>query len=121
MAVKRVSAETLIELAIATLKSELQPALPAEHRYTAAMLANALEIARREIVTDGQSERWNLLDSIYPEAEGEMKQLAADIRSGKVNSKKHPELAERLKALVIEELKISNPRFLKTRAEAGKL
>ena len=118
MAVKRIAAESLIDLAIATLRSEVQPALASEQRYTVAMIANALEIARREIVTDGEAEHWNLLDSIYPEAEGTMKQLAADIRSGKVSSKTQPDLGAKLRAVVIEELKIRNPRFLKARSDS---
>ena len=115
MAVKRIAAETLIELAIATLKSELQPALTGDQRYTIAMIANALEIARREIITDGEAAHWALLDDIYPEGEGTMKQLAADIRSGKVSPKTKPDLAKRLRAVVVEELQIRNPRFLKAR------
>lgn len=115
MAVKRISAETLIELAVDTLRGELQPSLPAEHRYTAAMIANALEIARREILTDGETARWELLDELYPEGDGDMKQLAVDIRSGKVNTAKVPDLHDRLRAILVEELRIRNPRFLKSR------
>lgn len=119
MAVKRIAAETLIELAISTLKNDLQPALAGDQRYKAAMIGNALEIARREIVADGETEHWKLLDSIYPEGEGTMQQLAADIRSGKVSTKTKPDLAERLRAVVIEELNIRNPRFLKARNGHG--
>lgn len=114
MAVKRISAETLIELAVDTLRGELQPSLPPEHRYTAAMIANALEIARREILTDGEAARWELLDEIYPDGEGDMQRLAVDIRSGKVNTAKVPSLHERLRAILVEELRIRNPRFLKS-------
>ena len=115
MAVKRISAETLIELAVETLKGELQPHLPPEQRYTAAMIANALEIARREILTDGETARWELLDELYPEGDGDMSRLAADIRSGKVNAAKMPGLHGRLRAILVEELRIRNPRFLSSR------
>lgn len=115
MAVKRIAAETLIELAVETLRSELQPLLPPDQRYTAAMIANALEIARREILVDGETARWELLDAVYPEGDGDMARLAADIRSGRISTSKMPDLAQRLRAVVIEELKIRNPRFLKTR------
>ena len=118
MAVKRIAAETLIELAIKTLKTELQPALSGDQRYIVAMIANALDIARREIITDGETAHWKLLDDIYPEGEGTMKQLAADIRSGKVNAQANPGLARRLRAVVIEELTVRNPRFLKARGDA---
>lgn len=115
MAVKRIAAETLIELAVETLRSELQPVLPSEHRYTAAMIANALEIARREILMEGETARWELLDEVYPQGDGDMKQLALDIRSGKVDGTKVPDLRKKLRAILIEELTIRNPRFLKTR------
>ncbi|MCL4764600.1 MAG: hypothetical protein KJZ80_00020 [Hyphomicrobiaceae bacterium] len=115
MAVRRISAETLIELAVATLRRELQPVLPPERRYTAAMIANALEIARREILTDGESARWELIDHLYPEGDGDLRWLAADIRSGKVSAAQVPGLHERLRAIVVEELRIRNPRLLKSR------
>lgn len=115
MALKRISAETLIELAVATLRSELQPSLPPGQRYTAAMIANALEIARREILAEGETARWDLLDEIYPEGDGDMKRLALDIRTGKVNTTNKPDLHERLRAILVEELRVRNPRFLKSR------
>ena len=117
MAVKRISAETLIELAVETLRSELQPNLPPEQRYTAAMIANALEIARREILTDGETARWELLDELYPDGDGNLRRLAEDIRSGAVNAVKTPRLHEHLRAILVEELSIRNPRFLKTRQD----
>jgi hypothetical protein len=113
--VKRIAAETLIELAIDTLRRELQPSVPADKRYTAAMVANALEIARREILADAESAQWELLDAIYDDGEGTLQQLAADIRSGKVSAKTHPDLPDKLRALVVAELKVRNPRFLTSR------
>ena len=115
MAMKRISAETLIELAVATLRTELQPGLPAEQRYTAAMIANALEIARREILAEGETARWDLLDELYPDGDGDMKRLALDIRTGKVSAATRSDLHGRLRAILIEELRIRNPRFLKSR------
>jgi hypothetical protein len=112
---KRIAADTLIELAIDTLRRELQPSVPADKRYTAAMVANALEIARREILTDAESAQWDLLDAIYDDGEGTLQQLAADIRSGKVSTDTHPDLPAKLRALVVAELTVRNPRFLKSR------
>jgi hypothetical protein len=119
MAVKRIAAETLIELAVTVLRDQLQPNLPPEERYAAAMAANALEIARREILSDGESALWDLLDAVYPEGEGTIEQLARDIRSGKINTRTFPALEDKLRALVIGELRIRNPRFLKSRGEIG--
>jgi hypothetical protein len=118
MAVKRIAAETLIEVALATLRDQLQPSLPPEQRYAAAMVANALEIARRDILSDGEAAQWDLLDAVYPEGEGTLEQLARDIRSGKISTKTFPALEEKLRALVIDELRVRNPRFLKSRGIA---
>lgn len=118
MAVKRLSAETLIAAALDALRSEVGPALPADKRYTLAMVQNALEIARRELLVDGESAQWKLLDEIYDDGEGSATKLAADIRRGAVSEATHKGLADRLRALVIEELKVKNPRFLAARGVA---
>jgi Domain of unknown function (DUF6285) len=115
MAVKRIAAETLIDLAIETIRKDLQPGLSPDQRFRAAMIANALEIARREILTDGESAQWDLLDLVYDDGEGTLTRLGGDIRSGKVSSKSHPQLPEKLKSMLIDELRVRNPRFLKTR------
>jgi hypothetical protein len=115
MAVKRIDAKALIELAIATLRQELAPALPSDKRYAAAMVANALEIARREVMADGDAARWELLDAVYDEGEGTLRQLASDIRDGSLGEAELPDLAERLRQLVEAELRITNPGFLSSR------
>ena len=67
---RRISAESLIELAITTLRTEVAPHLAPEHRYQAAMVVRALEIARREVLTDGDQARFDVLDRrIYGETE----------------------------------------------------
>lgn len=112
MAVKRIAAETLIELAVATLKSEILPTVAPEHRYTAAMLVNALEIARRDIIADDEASTWSLLDSLYPDGDGTAAQLALDIRMGRISDTTHPDLRKRLHTMLVSELKVRNPRFL---------
>jgi hypothetical protein len=112
MAVKRISAEALIELALATVRVELMPALPPDRRYAAAMVANALEIARREVTSDAESPLWPLLDELYEPGEGDAAKLATDIRSGDLSETKHPGLGAKLKAVLEAELAIANPRFL---------
>ncbi len=114
MKVKRLSADTLIDLAIETLRRDILADASPDKRYAGAMIANALEIARREITTDGDSAQWALLDVIYDDGEGSLEQLAADIRSGRLDGAKL-DLAEKLRQLVIAELKICNPRFLDSR------
>ena len=115
MAVKRIGADTLLELALATLREELSPALPPDKRYAAAMVANAIEIARREIGTDIEAPLWGLLDAVYEEGEGTARKLATDIRSGAVSETKNPGLGKRLLTVLEAELAISNPRFLQRR------
>lgn len=112
MAVKRISSEALIELALAAVRVEIMPALPPDKRYTAAMVANALEIARREVTADAELPLWPLLDDLYEPGEGNAARLAADIRSGEVSETKTPGLGTKLKAVLEAELAISNPRFL---------
>ena len=119
MAVKRIDAKSLIELVITTLRHELAPHLPPEKRYAAAMAANALEIARREVLADGDAARWELLDTVYDEGEGTLRQLAADIRDGSVSEATLPGLGQRLLGLLEADLRISNPGFLSSRAKAG--
>jgi Domain of unknown function (DUF6285) len=113
--VKRLSAETLIALATETLKAELVPHLPADQRYTAAMIANALDIARREITTADEAPLWAILDQVYDDGDGDPKQLAADLRAGTVSEATHPGLGAKLRAVVVAELKVRNPRFLRSR------
>lgn len=118
MRARRLSADNLIALAVATLRSELAPHLPADKRYAAAMIANALEIARREILTDGDAAQWELLDRIYDEGEGSLQKLSTDIRDGTVDERAQPPLAEGLRKLLVAELKIANPRALTPRTPA---
>ena len=114
-AVKRISADTLLELAIVALRTDLAPHLPADKRYEAAMLGNALEIARREMKSDGETPLWKLLDTLYDDGEGSPRQLALDIRAGTVSETTTPGLGDTLLAIVANELEIRNPKFLASR------
>ena len=116
MAAKAKDAEALLDLAIETLKAEISPALPADKRYAVAMITNALEIARREIGTAEEAQDLVLLDAFYEDGDGTLKQLAADIRKGEIAEDKQPDLRLRLRAHLVTELKVRNPRFLQSRA-----
>lgn len=115
MAVKRIAAENLIQLAIDAMRADIIPGIPADQRYMAAMIANALEIARRDILSDAESASWSLIDSLYPDGDGTAEQLARDIRAGRVGEGQVPELREKLRAMVVAELKVRNPSFLLAR------
>ena len=112
---KRISAETLIELAIATLRTEISPHLPADKRYDTAMVVNALEIARREMKADSEMALWPLLDTLYEDGDGSPTQLALDIRAGTISETTTPGLGDKLMAIVSAELEIRNPKFLQSR------
>lgn len=112
MAIKRIAAETLIELAIGTIRAELSSGGDGDRKYAAAMVVNALEIARREILSDGDSAQWTLLDTVYNDGEGSMRQLATDIRSASINETDNPGLGVKLLAIIDAELAVRNPRFL---------
>lgn len=113
MAVKRITADTLLDLAVAMLREELAPSLPADKRYAAAMVANAIEIARREIATDVEAPAWALLDELYEPGEGNPRQLSKDIRTGTVSEAANPGLGRSLLGILDAELAIKNPRFVK--------
>lgn len=113
--IKRLTPETMIALAVETLKAEIVPHLPADKRYQAAMIVNALDIARREITTTDESPLWALLDQVYDDGDGNVQQLVIDIRSGKVSEASHPGLGAKLRNLLVAELKAKNPRFLRSR------
>lgn len=118
---RRINAPSLIELAIDTLKSEIQSqkSLASPQRYALAMVLNALATARAEIISEPEAAEWQLLDYIYDDGEGSMKQLAKDIRTKAVSDKTHADLRQRLETLLVAELEVRNPAVLKQRA-AGK-
>jgi hypothetical protein len=116
---RQITAETLIEAAVASLKEEMAPGLDAGHAYSLAMIVRALEIARREIADDGETPAWSLLDRVYDDGEGSLERLAADIRTGAVDAKTVPDLHARLRELLLAELRIRNPRFLAGREAAS--
>lgn len=120
MSEKRIDAAALIGLSIDTLRAELQEALPPERRYAAAMIANALEIARREIADEArEAATWALLDKAYEEGEASLAALARDIRSGEIDDDAVAGLRALLRNLLIAELKVANPRFLASRGVAS--
>ncbi len=111
IAVKRISADTLLDLCAASLRDEIMPGLAADQRYAAAMIVNALEIARREIVNDVEAPIWTLMDEVYESGEGSPRQLARDIRSGEISEATNPGMAKRLLKVLEAELAIVSPKF----------
>lgn len=119
MTARRIDADALLDLATEMLRAEVLPALGAEQRYAGAMIANALEIARRGLAEEVEAAEWSLLDSLYEEGEGSTAQLARDIRAGTLPEGKDRGLADALRTLLIAELRVRNPRFLVSRGVTG--
>lgn len=115
MSYKKLGAEALLDLVQEAIKAELAPVLPPDKRYVSAMIGNALEIARREIAVEEEALDFKLLDRFYEDGDGTMRQLAADIRAGTVDEASYPDLRSQLKAHLVAELKVRNPRFLTAR------
>jgi tRNA C32,U32 (ribose-2'-O)-methylase TrmJ len=57
------AARDLIAIALETLRADLLPNIPADKRYTALMIANALAIAEREL-RDGDDARRTMRDAL---------------------------------------------------------
>lgn len=115
---RRINAASLIDLSILTLKEDIQSqkSLGSAERYAVAMVISALATAKAEIISEPEAATWQLLDHIYDDGEGSIKQLAADIRSKTINDETHPDLRQRLETLLVSELEIRNPAALKARA-----
>lgn len=119
MTAHRIDADALLDLATELLRAEVLPALGPEQRYAGAMIANALDIARRGLAEEVEAAEWALLDGLYEEGEGSMAQLARDIRAGTLPEGKAAGLADALRTLLIAELRVRNPRFLGSRGVTG--
>jgi hypothetical protein len=119
MTARRIDADALLDLATEVLRAEVLPALGAEQRYAGAMIANALEIARRALPEEVEAAEWALLDDLYEEGEGSVAQLARDIRADTLPKGKERGLADALRTLLIAELRVRNPRFLASRGIRG--
>jgi hypothetical protein len=92
---------SLLETAAATMRAELMEALPADRRYTAAMVANAMAIAARA-----------LRHPAPPPDHTADRALAAAIRAGQHDD--DPALRAALRARVNARLAISDPAALET-------
>ncbi|MGE0699940.1 MAG: DUF6285 domain-containing protein [Hyphomicrobiaceae bacterium] len=112
---RRLGAEALLDLVAEAFKGEVAPSLPPEKRYLAAMIGNALDIARREMAVEEEALTFQLLDHFYDDGDGTMTALARDIRAGEITDETHPELRARLKAHLAGELQVRNPRFVASR------
>jgi hypothetical protein len=108
----------LLEIARATLREEVLPQVPAETRYEASMVANAMAIASRELELGPKvrAEERTLLAELYPEAPEAtlaelQRRLCRDLRQGTLAPLRAAALDELLPRLVHARLTISNPGY----------
>ncbi len=103
-------AEALVSIALETYTQEIVPELTSSKRYTGAMVANALVIAKRRLSHPDPGDA--LLESLGATS---LMALATALRSGKISSASHPGLADELLEYLESELAITNPKFLERR------
>jgi hypothetical protein len=96
-------AADLLAIARQTLLRDIRPQLNDEGRHAAAMIANAMAIAARELEA-----------AEAPSHGGHDRQLAADIRAGRydLRDERQRAMLEELRASVVAKLRISNPKSL---------
>jgi hypothetical protein len=107
----------LLGVARSALRERLMPRLDGEGRYEAAMIANALAIATREVRlgTSVQTEERDLLAAFCRAADGDLdalrRRLCRDLRAGAIAGGRAAELRTLLERLVRARLAISNPDY----------
>jgi hypothetical protein len=108
----------LIAIALKTFRESVLPAVPAEQRFAALMITNALSIAEREL---NHREDPALADSLRRltgtegDAEALSRRLCAAITEGAFDARlgRGDELRDALWALTRARLAVSNPKHLK--------
>ena len=121
-------ARDLLEIAERVFRDDLLPALPAEKRYPALMVANAIANARREIAAGEVPLAAELvrLQALYPDApatdealviqlERLNRHLAVDIRKGNafIDRARREQIRTHLVQTAIERVREANPKYLK--------
>ena len=110
----------LLAIARRTLLDELLPLIPADRKYDALMVANAMAIAAREFERQNSADREaadaiaafyrdiGMDESVVPSEQS----LADRIRDGQIEKKASRKLYELLVALTRMKLAVSNPKYL---------
>ncbi len=107
----------LLKVARATLREAVAPGLGAEARYHAAMVANAMAIAIREVELGpkARAAERRLLGRFHADPEASLPELRArlcrELRAGTVLDERPSELHALLQQLVHARLAISNPDY----------
>ncbi|MFK3789143.1 MULTISPECIES: DUF6285 domain-containing protein [Pseudomonas] len=111
------NAHELLEIARQTLLEQLLPALSAELRYPALMIANAMAIAAREsrlqarVCSQEQELLGALTEGAGPSLPETRRQLAQEIRQGRHDARQQQlALVKALRQVTVARLAISNPK-----------
>ena len=112
-------AANLLATARNLLRSEIAPALPGNLRFPAAMIANAMAIASRELEhgADNRAQLRALLARRYPERpetaplDDLQRSFARDLRAGRFDHEEHAGLRALLRSYIQLHLKISAPHL----------
>ena len=119
MTSRRVDPDALLDLAIETLRADVLPALQPEQRYAGAMIANALEIARRGLPGEAEAAEWALLDDLYDDGEGSLNDSRATFAPEACRRAGRRRAGECARTLLMAELRVTDPKCLASRGIAG--
>ncbi|MFO1067502.1 MAG: DUF6285 domain-containing protein [Geminicoccaceae bacterium] len=116
--------DSLLGIARETLRRDIQPTLPPDQRYLAAMIAHAMAIAARAAAIGADSrERQRLaLATLHP---GEAalaaleRRLAGELRRTKPSPEREEQIRAVLLARTLARLEVSNPDYPDSFADAG--
>jgi hypothetical protein len=109
-------ARGLVTIALQTFRDSILPAVPAERRFEALMIANALSIAERELAAEPEPALVAAIGGLIGET-GELEalapQLCAAIDAGVFDApERQADLRKTLWELTRVRLNVSNPRLL---------
>lgn len=111
MSIDQPDARGLVEIALKTLREVVLPAVPAEQRFSALMIANALSIAERELAGGaGPAEQLKRLLGEDGDADTLSRRLCAAIAQGRFDGR--ADLRPVLWEVVRARLAVSNPKYL---------
>ncbi|WP_448187326.1 DUF6285 domain-containing protein [Azospirillum sp. sgz301742] len=111
MTIDQPDAAGLIAIALKTFRDVVLPAVPAEQRFPALMIANALSIAEREL--KGGADATDSLKRLLGEdgdADTLSRRLCAAIAEGRFDDR--PDLRPVLWEIARARLAVSNPKYL---------
>lgn len=119
----RPTAEELLAIARTTLREVITPALPADLRYTAAMIGNAMAIAARRIAADetaAAEDELAALVTIYGTV-ATPADIVRDIRAGRFDgaSSERAALLRYLRLLARRRVAETNPKVLGSGGRGG--